>query len=98
VERPKLEIVVAVVALATLLFGIVGGVSPHDRFFWYSIPAAMIAVGLLLAKRAEIYARRRKRLIALLLGLAAAFLLIIGSQAAIEFYVTTPPDMGGHPL
>jgi peptidoglycan/LPS O-acetylase OafA/YrhL len=94
----RLEVVVGVVTLVALLFGIVGGLSPRDWAFWYAIPAALFALGILLAKRAHLYSRRGKRLRALLLGSLTALLIVSGAAFGVEHYEATPVDMGGHPL
>jgi hypothetical protein len=94
----RVEVAIGLVTLVALLFGIVGGLSPRDWTFWYAIPAALIALGILLAKRTHLYSRRGKRLTALLLGSLTALLIISGTAFALEHYEATPVDMGGHPL
>jgi hypothetical protein len=98
VDRFRLEVAVGAVVIAALVIGIIAGLSPQDWAFWYAIPATMIALGLLIGKRALVGPRRGSQSVSLSLCLMSALLIVLGSWIAWEHYADTPVDMGGHIL
>jgi hypothetical protein len=97
-DRFRLEIAVGAIAFIATVIGILAGLSAQYWAFWYAIPAAMIALGLLLGKRAHVRSERGNRVAALTLGSMSALLIVLGSWIALEHYSATPVDMGGHVL
>lgn len=86
----RFEIAVGVAVFVMFLIGVVAGVSPQDWEFWYAIPVSVLAVGLLLGKRALFLPRRGSRFRALLLGSLAVLLVLLGLWAAWEIRAATP--------
>lgn len=94
----RAEKAIGAIAIAVLMAAAIAGVSPRDWLFWYSIPAAMVVAGMLLAKRAYACSVKGKGGTALFLASVAALIILTGSWIAMEHYKATPLDMGGHPL
>lgn len=94
----RLEIAVGTIALVALVIGNLAGLTPSDYAFEYVVPATMVAVGLLLGKRALGRIGKSGRVKTAAFGLTSTLLLALGCWLALEIYFRTPIEMHGHTL